>query len=51
MKYLDLFWNVCPPVNTKGIVVFSKCLMFQDKIKYIFTYTPRNSMGIPTHIF
>lgn len=48
---LKIFWDVCPPVNSKGIVVFSKCHKFQDNVKYIFTYAPRNFMGIPAPIF
>jgi len=48
---LKIFRNVCPPVNSKWIVIFSKCRKFQDKVKYIFTYVHRNFMGTPAPIF
>lgn len=32
MIHLDFFWNACRPVDSKEIVVFSKCRKFQDKV-------------------
>lgn len=47
---LKFLWNVCPPVNNKGFVVFPKCHKFQDKTKYISS-TPVEIELLFLHLF